>query len=91
MRDAHDCCASARPRVRTYGFDPSAYYQIVDVEPKRLKFRTFTASGKLYDGFDLERTADGNRLNEITEPTLAARTCSGEVGPDGGRCVASGK
>lgn len=66
-------------------------YQIVDVEAKRLTFRTFTASGKLYDGFDLERTADGNRLNEITEPTLAPRTCSGAVGPDGGRCVASGK
>lgn len=66
-------------------------YQIVDVDPKRLKFRTFTASGKLYDGFDLERTAAGNRLSEITDPTLAARTCSGDIGPDGGRCIASGK
>ena len=66
-------------------------YQIVDVEPKRLRFRTFTASGKLYDGFDLDRTAAGNRLSEIAEPTLAARTCSGNVGPDGGRCVAKGK
>lgn len=66
-------------------------YQIVDVEPKRLKFRTFTASGKLYDGFDLERTKDGNRLSEIAEPTLAARRCTGDVGPDGGACVASGK
>lgn len=66
-------------------------YQIVDVEPTRLKFRTFTASGKLYDGFDLERTAKGNRLSEIAEPTLAARRCAGETGPDGGRCVARGK
>jgi len=66
-------------------------YQIVDVEPLRLKFRTFTASGKLYDGFDLERTKDGNRLHEIEEPTLAARRCSGDIGPDGGRCVATGK
>lgn len=66
-------------------------YQIVDVEPKRLKFRTFTASGKLYDGFDLERTAKGNRLSEIAESTLAARRCTGDVGPDGGACVASGK
>ncbi|SEH16910.1 Calcineurin-like phosphoesterase [Sphingopyxis sp. YR583] len=66
-------------------------YQVVDVEPKRIKFRTFTASGKLYDGFDLERTAQGNRLSEISEPTLAARRCSGEIGPDGGRCVARGK
>lgn len=66
-------------------------YQIVDVEPKRLKFRTFTASGKLYDGFDLERTAKGNRLHEIGEPTIAARRCNGDVGPDGGVCVARGK
>ncbi|MBB6426786.1 purple acid phosphatase family protein [Sphingopyxis sp. JAI128] len=66
-------------------------YQIVDVEPQRLKFRTYTASGRLYDGFDLERTASGNRLHEIDEPTIAARTCSGETGPDGGRCVARGK
>ncbi|WP_447760033.1 metallophosphoesterase [Sphingopyxis panaciterrae] len=66
-------------------------YQIVDVEPRKLKFRTFTASGKLYDGFDLERTQGGNRLHEIDEPTLAARRCADEVGPDGGRCVASAK
>ncbi|KTE02878.1 hydrolase [Sphingopyxis sp. H115] len=66
-------------------------YQIVDVDPVRLKFRTYTASGRLYDGFDLERTAAGNRLHEIAEPTIAARTCSGETGPDGGRCVARGK
>ena len=66
-------------------------YQIVDVEPKRLKFRTFTASGKLYDGFDLERTEGGNRLTEIAEPTLATRRCAGDAGPDGGACVASGK
>lgn len=66
-------------------------YQIVDVAPKRLRFRTYTASGKLYDGFNLDRTADGNRLTEIDEPTIAARTCAGDVGPDGGRCVASGK
>ena len=66
-------------------------YQIVDVEPKRLTFRTYTASGRLYDGFELERTAAGNRLHETGEPTIAARRCSGETGPDGGACVARGK
>ena len=66
-------------------------YQIVDVAPGTLKFRTYTASGKLYDGFNLDRTASGNRLSEIDEPTIAARRCAGDVGPDGGRCVASGK
>jgi len=66
-------------------------YQVVDVDGDRLKFRTFTASGKLYDGFDLEKRADGNHLTDTTEPTIAVRTCTGNVGPDGGKCVARGK
>lgn len=66
-------------------------YQVVDVAGDRLKFRTFTASGKLYDGFDLERREDGNHLVEVDEPMLAVRTCTGEVGPDGGQCVARAK
>ena len=66
-------------------------YQIVDVAGDRIKFRTYTASGKLYDGFDLERRSDGNHLTETSEPTIAQRTCNGNVGPDGGVCVARGK
>lgn len=66
-------------------------YQVVDVDGDRLKFRTYTASGKLYDGFDLQKRTDGNRLSEIREPTIAQRTCNGAVGPDGGKCVARGK
>ncbi|RYM14068.1 FN3 domain-containing metallophosphoesterase family protein [Sphingobium cupriresistens] len=67
-------------------------YQIIDVEADRLKFRTFTASGTLYDGFDLTRGSDGrNRLAEIAEPLPPARTCTGVTGPDGGACVARGK
>lgn len=66
-------------------------YQVVDVDGDRLKFRTYTASGKLYDGFDLEQRADGNHLTDTDEPTIAVRTCNGAVGPDGGTCVARGK
>ncbi|WP_416462312.1 metallophosphoesterase [Sphingomonas sp. VDB2] len=70
-------------------------YQVVDVANDggidRLTFRTFTASGKLYDGFDLEKRADGNHLTGTTEPTIAQRTCTGNIGPDGGKCVARGK
>lgn len=67
-------------------------YQIVDVDGLQLRFRTYTASGKLYDGFNLERGSDGrNRLLEINEPKIAVRTCNGSIGPDGGRCVARGK
>lgn len=66
-------------------------YQVVDVAGDTLKFRTFTASGKLYDGFDLERRADGNHMVELNEPMLGLRVCTGAVGPDGGTCVARGK
>jgi hypothetical protein len=66
-------------------------YQIVDVDGDRLKFRTYTASGKLYDGFDLQKGADGNHLTDTSEPTIAVRTCTGNIGPDGGKCVARGK
>ena len=67
-------------------------YQIVDVAGERLTFRTYTASGKLYDGFELVRGADGlNRLNDLNEPMIEERTCNGDVGPDGGKCVARKK
>lgn len=66
-------------------------YQTVDVEAGQLKFRSYTASGKLYDGFNLVRGKAGNRLVELTEPMLATRTCQGDVGPDGGACVARSK
>lgn len=67
-------------------------YQIVDVDGGTLSFRTYTASGKLYDGFDLTKGADSrNRLTEISEPKIAERFCTGAVGPDGGKCVARGK
>ena len=67
-------------------------YQIIDVEQDRLRFRTHTASGALYDGFDLERGPDGrNRLKELDEPLPATRTCTGEAGPDGGPCPARDK
>lgn len=67
-------------------------YQVIDVAGDRLKFRTFTASGKLYDGFDLERGPDGaNRLKETDEQMITVRTCTGKIGPDGGRCAARAK
>jgi len=67
-------------------------FQTVEVEEKRLRFRTYTASGLLYDGFDLTRGNDGrNYLAELPGKLPAVRTCAGAVGPDGGACVARGK
>lgn len=66
-------------------------YQIIDVDNDRLKFRTYTASGRLYDGFDLERRRDGNHLVDIADRMVAERTCTNATGPDGGRCVTRAK
>jgi len=66
-------------------------YQVVDVAEDRLQFRTYTASGRLYDGFDLTRHADGNRLAEIPEAAGPVRRCAGRMGPDGVPCTADPK
>ncbi len=67
-------------------------FQLVDVAEQRLSFRTYIASGTLYDGFDLERGADGrNRLRELGVALPAERVCRGNIGPDGGACVSRGK
>jgi 3',5'-cyclic AMP phosphodiesterase CpdA len=64
-------------------------YQVIDVQPAVLRFRTFTATGRLYDGFDLERRNDGrNRLVETRDPLVPLRTCVGKRGPDGLPCSA---
>jgi hypothetical protein len=65
-------------------------YQVVEVTPERLQMRTFTASGALYDGFDLVRSTDGNRLIEIAVST-SERRCVGAAGPDNVPCVARPK
>ncbi|MBB4630801.1 purple acid phosphatase family protein [Sphingosinicella soli] len=66
-------------------------FQVVDVAEDKLQFRTFTATGGLYDGFDLIRHADGNRLVEITEAAGPVRRCAGQAGPDGLPCTADPK
>jgi len=63
-------------------------YQTIDVSDDRLAFRTYTATGQLYDAFDLNRLADGsNRLVDAPEPLPPARLCREETGPDGGACL----
>lgn len=63
-------------------------YQVVDVADDRLAVRVYTATGRLYDGFDIERRAGGlNALREVdTSVRLAERRCDGDVSPDGTTC-----
>ena len=66
-------------------------YQMIDVTDDRLALRTYTATGQLYDGFDLVRGADGNRLTEVVEAAGPVRRCTAAVSPDGVPCTARDK
>ncbi len=62
-------------------------YQIVDVTQDRLRVQVFTASGRLYDSFDLERIAGGlNVLIEGEETKIAQRLCENGISADGVAC-----
>ena len=76
------------------GFQPdrvaadTQMYQTIDVSDDRLVFRAYTATGELYDAFDLNRQADGsNQLIDAPEPLPAPRLCQDGAGPDGGACL----
>lgn len=67
-------------------------YQTIAVEENSLAVRTFTADGALYDAFDIERDAAGEkRLRESATPLPAERFCDGQSGPDGLPCIARDK
>ncbi|MET4896914.1 metallophosphoesterase family protein [Sphingomonadaceae bacterium jetA1] len=64
-------------------------YQTIDLTADRLSYRAYTATGDLYDSFDLDRAADGT--TQLSQPRAlpTARTCREGTGPDGGRCLGS--
>lgn len=67
-------------------------YQVVEVGEDRLGFQAFTATGRLYDAFELKRGADGrNRLAESSARLPPARACADGRGPDGPPCTSRGK
>ena len=64
-------------------------FQLISLSENKLSFEARTASGKLYDGFELQRGKDGrNRLSESRQSLLAQRNCKGSEGPDGLPCTA---
>ncbi|NIE78281.1 metallophosphoesterase family protein [Pantoea sp. Ap-967] len=67
-------------------------YQAVSVERERLQVRTYSADGRLYDAFDVNRDAKSRKF--LHEPKLALaseRYCQADMGPDGLPCTARGK
>lgn len=66
-------------------------YQAIGVERDRLVLRVYTATGSLYDGFDLIRAADGGKRLEEVAGLPRQRRCDGSTGPDGAPCTARAK
>lgn len=87
MYGLNDRASSQPDRVA----EDTELYQTVRVEEDRLLFRTYTASGRLYDGFDLVREARGKKLVEIPEAQGPTRKCANRMGPDGLPCTARAK
>jgi len=66
-------------------------YQTLHVDGDTLAYRSFTATGAIYDGFDLARGPDGNKLTDIPAAAGPVRRCQGTMGPDGLPCTARDK
>jgi len=72
--------------------EDTSLFQIIDLEENRLKMRSYTATGDLYDGFDLVRRPDGAKLlEELPDDLPRIRRCNAGLGPDGLPCTADPK
>lgn len=72
--------------------EDTQFYQTVEVEEDRLALRAYTASGRVYDGFDIVRDKDGRkRLVEALPVPPPTRRCEGADGPDGVPCTTRAK
>lgn len=62
-------------------------YQIVDVAADHLSVKVLTATGRLYDSFEIRRgKGRTNLLREGEDVRIAERRCEGDVSPDGVAC-----
>lgn len=85
MYGLNDRAATQPDRVA----EDTELWQRFDVEEDRILFRAFTPTGRLYDGFELRRGADGrNRLSPLPEASGPVRRCEAGLGPDGLPCTA---
>lgn len=84
--------------------EDTSLFQIVDVTPQQITFRSYLNTGALYDGFDLIKRADGtNELINAPDALAPLRRCAGpaqipdspmpsdRLGPDGYPCTAEVK
>jgi hypothetical protein len=73
----------ARRTMRPVGED-TQLYQVLRIDPQHIGYESRTATGRLYDAFELRREADGRkRLVEIEQGRIAPRDCPRAASPKG--------
>ncbi|MGH8037284.1 MAG: metallophosphoesterase [Stenotrophomonas sp.] len=66
----------ARATMAPVGED-TQLFQVLKIDPQHLRYEARTVTGDLYDGFELNRAADGSkRKTELTEGRIAPRDCT---------------
>lgn len=65
----------ARRTMAPVGED-TQLFQVLRIDPQHLRYEARTVTGRLYDGFELSRDADGRKhRQELTEGRIAPRDC----------------
>lgn len=73
----------ARRTMKPVGED-TQLYQVLKIDPQHLSYESRTATGRLYDAFELQRDAKGGkRLVEQTQGRIAPRDCARPSSPKG--------
>ncbi|WP_140718732.1 purple acid phosphatase family protein [Pseudomonas sp. Hp2] len=72
----------ARRTMKPVGED-TQLYQVLRIDPQRLAYESRTATGRLYDAFELVREGADKRLVEHEEGRIAPRDCARPVSPKG--------
>ncbi|WP_225763558.1 metallophosphoesterase family protein [Stenotrophomonas sp. Marseille-Q4652] len=73
----------ARRTMQPTGED-TQLYQVLKIDPQHLSYESRTATGRLYDAFEVVRDADGGkRLLERSDGRIVPRDCARAVSPKG--------
>ncbi|MFT4247476.1 MAG: metallophosphoesterase family protein [Pseudomonas sp.] len=72
----------ARRTMKPVGED-TQLYQVLRIDPQRLAYESRTATGRLYDAFELVRDGQGKRLVEREQGRIAPRDCARPLSPKG--------
>lgn len=69
----------ARRTMAPVGED-TQLFQVLRIDPQHLRYEARTVTGRLYDGFELSRGADGRKhRQELTDGRIAPRDCGREA------------